>query len=136
MPWRIQLLFRRYQTVNLLLIENYDPMARALRAGLEEEEFLVHTADDMIGVHRLAASEDFDIILLDLPPLAQLTALLDLRQAKIFTPVLLLTVPETPAGRANDWGLGPCDTLVKPFRFEVLLGRLRCLARREPAMPV
>jgi DNA-binding NtrC family response regulator len=92
MPWRIQLLFRRYQTVNLLLIENYDPMARALRAGLEEEEFLVHTADDMIGVHRLAASEDFDIILLDLPPLAQLTALLDLRQAKIFTPVLLLPV--------------------------------------------
>jgi two-component system, OmpR family, response regulator len=132
--WRANPPKRKEQIVKLLLIEENDLMARALNRGFREEGFDVSTVDDADGAIRLARSHAFDVLVLDMRVPAQLAALFALRRARVSTPILLLTNPETPAARINAWGLGPCDILVKPFAYDILLGSLRRLAQSEPAI--
>jgi DNA-binding response OmpR family regulator len=53
-----------------------------------------------------------------------------LRQAKVDTPILMLTARDAPPDVVEGLDGGADDYLIKPFAFEVLLARLRALARR------
>jgi DNA-binding response OmpR family regulator len=56
-----------------------------------------------------------------------------LRQAKVDTRILMLTARDAPPDIVAGLDCGVDDYLIKPFAFEVLLARLRALARRLPA---
>jgi DNA-binding response OmpR family regulator len=53
-----------------------------------------------------------------------------LREAGIGTPILMLTARDAPPDVVEGLDCGADDYLIKPFAFEVLLARLRSLARR------
>ena len=73
-----------------------------------------------------------DLIILDrmLPHMDGVTLLKEARRSHVSTPVIFLTA----LGELNDkvCGLecGADDYMVKPFAFEELLARIRCLMRR------
>jgi DNA-binding response OmpR family regulator len=54
-----------------------------------------------------------------------------LREAKIESRILMLTARDAPSDVVDGLDCGADDYLIKPFAFEVLLARLRALARRQ-----
>lgn len=73
-----------------------------------------------------------DMILLDrmLPVMDGLAVLKKMRAEKIMTPVIFLTALGQLPDKINGLDAGADDYLVKPFEFEELLARIRCLKRR------
>ena len=93
------------------------------------------------GVRGLwAATENpYDVILLDLmlPLKNGYDVLKELRQRKIWTPVLMLTAKDGEYDQTDAFDLGADDYLTKPFSFLVLVARIRALIRRgAPERPV
>lgn len=75
----------------------------------------------------------YDIILLDrmLPGLEGTEVLSALRKASVSTPVILITALGMLQDKIAGLDLGADDYLVKPFEFEELLARIRCVTRRS-----
>jgi DNA-binding response OmpR family regulator len=123
--------------MRVLLIENYPPVVRALKMGMEEDGYsvdVVQTTDE--GFTR-AWKTHYDIILLDLQvsPEGGFSLLQAWRQAGLTTHVLALTSPERRDDRIRSLDMGADDSLTKPFAFEELLARMRALGRRRSPPP-
>jgi two-component system copper resistance phosphate regulon response regulator CusR len=118
--------------VRVLVIEDEQKVARALREGLESEHYQVEvSASGEDGFFR-AVSKPFDLIILDLmlPGRSGLEILSTLRRQGHRTPVLVLTAKDAVQDRVVGLDSGADDYLVKPFAFAELLARLRALIRR------
>jgi DNA-binding response OmpR family regulator len=116
----------------MLVVEDEQKVANALREGLEGERYDVvveRTGED--AFFRMT-TEAFDLILLDLglPGRDGLQILTTLRSKGIKTPVLVLTARDTLQDRVAGLDSGADDYLVKPFAFAELLARIRALMRR------
>ena len=121
--------------MRILVVEDEQKVANALREGLEDERYDVvveRTGED--AFFRLT-TEAFDLILLDLglPGRDGLEILTTLRQKGVKTPVLVLTARDTLQDRVAGLDSGADDYLVKPFAFAELLARIRALLRRGRA---
>ena len=121
--------------MRILIVEDELRMAEQLCKGLEREGYSVLLATD--GEHglELARTVEHELLILDwmLPKLDGLEVARRLRHAKIDTPILMLTARDAPPDVVEGLDGGADDYLSKPFAFEVLLARLRALARRTPA---
>jgi DNA-binding response OmpR family regulator len=121
--------------MRILIVEDELRMAEQLCKGLEREGYSVLLATD--GEHglELARTVEHELLILDwmLPKLDGLEVARRLRHAKIDTPILMLTARDAPPDVVEGLDGGADDYLSKPFSFEVLLARLRALARRTPA---
>jgi len=118
--------------MRVLVVEDEQKVANALREGLEGERYDViveRTGED--AFFRLT-TEAFDLILLDLglPGRDGLQILTTLRGKGVKTPVLVLTARDTLQDRVAGLDSGADDYLVKPFAFAELLARIRALMRR------
>ncbi|HXD17036.1 MAG TPA: response regulator transcription factor [Vicinamibacterales bacterium] len=118
--------------MRVLVVEDEQKVANALREGLEGERYEVvveRTGED--AFFRMT-TEAFDLILLDLglPGRDGLQILTTLRSKGIKTPVLVLTARDTLQDRVAGLDSGADDYLVKPFAFAELLARIRALMRR------
>jgi DNA-binding response OmpR family regulator len=118
--------------VRVLVIEDYKPMAAALKRGLEEEGYAVDVATDGLEAKHKAAKAKYDVIILDLmlPKMPGLQVLGEWRRQGMETPVLILTARGDMEDRVEGLNRGADDYLVKPFQMEELLARLRALIRR------
>jgi len=119
--------------MRILLIEDDADVARFVAKGLRESG---HTVEH-VGIGRdglfLAASENFDAIVLDrmLPGGMDGLKLLEaLRAAGNRTPVLFLSALAGVDDRVKGLKAGGDDYLAKPFAFAELLARLEALGRR------
>ena len=120
------------QRSRVLVVEDEQKVANALREGLESEGYevaLEHTGE---GAFFRLNTESFDAILLDLmlPGRDGLQILRTLRRRGDKTPVLVLTARDTLEDRVTGLDSGADDYLVKPFAFEEVLARIRALLRR------
>jgi heavy metal response regulator len=119
--------------MRILLVEDDRKVASFIRRGLEEEGHAVDLAPDgetglTMGLDRL-----HDVIVLDvmLPGKPGLQVVRELRQAKVVTPVLLLTARDAVEDKVQGLDAGADDYLTKPFAFAELLARIRALLRRR-----
>jgi DNA-binding response OmpR family regulator len=121
--------------MRLLVVEDEQKVANALREGLEGEGYEVVVESTGEGAFYRASTEQFDIILLDLmlPGRDGLQVLEALREQGIKTPVLVLTARDTLEDRVVGLDRGADDYLIKPFAFAELLARIRALRRRGRA---
>jgi len=119
--------------MRILVIEDEKKVARFIKKGLEEEGYAVDLAPD--GEEGLARVLDqvHDLIILDiaLPKIDGLQVLKKLRERKVPTPVLLLTVRAAIEDKVLGLDSGADDYLTKPFAFQELLARIRALLRRK-----
>ena len=120
--------------MRILIVEDERQMAEVLRRGLSEEGHAIDVAQTGPDGLAIATSDSFDVIVLDvmLPEISGLDVARRLRQARIRTPILMLTARDTNADVVAGLDAGADDYLVKPFAFDVLLARLRAVARRGP----
>lgn len=118
--------------MRILVIEDEHKIANSLKKGLEQENFAVDVVYDGSSGYDLASTEDYDVIILDLmlPVMDGVTICKQLRNAKIHTPILMLTAKGGLGDKVEGLNCGADDYLVKPFAFEELLARVRALCRR------
>ena len=125
--------------MRLLIVDDEVDLSESLRRGLTNEGFVVDVANDGITGAWLAQENPYDVIVLDLmlPGKNGYTILKEIRAAKNWTPVLMLTAKDGEYNEADAFDLGADDYLTKPFSFMVLVARLRALMRRgAPERPV
>ena len=119
--------------MRILVVEDEQKVARALREGLEAERYDVDVASTGEEGFFLVNNKSFDLVLLDLmlPRRDGIEVLTTLRRRGLQTPVLILTAKDTVDDRVHGLDSGADDYLVKPFAFSELLARIRALVRRD-----
>ncbi len=114
------------------MIDDDEAVAGFVQQGLREASYAVDWAADGAQGLRLATSESYDAIVLDLmlPGLDGLAVLRELRSRKITTPIICLTARDTVNDRVEGLNAGADDYLPKPFSFTELHARINALLRR------
>ncbi len=117
---------------HLLLVEDDDAIAGALRLHLEEAGYRLHREAD--GKLAMAAidRERWDLVLLDLmlPGADGWDVCRHLRARHADVPVIMLSARSAEAHRVLGLELGADDYLAKPFSMLELVARVRALLRR------
>jgi len=121
--------------MKLLLAEDDEKTAAALRVGLTEQGFVVDVTRNGDEALHLAQTIGFSLIVLDvmLPGRDGWSILQSYRRGGGQAPVLFLTARDAVEDRVKGLDLGADDYLVKPFAFSELLARVRSLLRRRGA---
>ena len=120
--------------MRVLIVEDEPKMADLLRRGLADQGAVVDVAGRGEDALWMAAATSFDAIVLDvmLPGIDGFETCRRLRDARVWSPVLMLTARGEVEDRVAGLDGGADDYLVKPFDFAELGARLRALARRGP----
>jgi DNA-binding response OmpR family regulator len=119
--------------VRVLVVEDEPRLAASLAAGLVGEGHAVDVAADGAEALWFADEHDYDVVVLDLmlPVLNGIEVCRRLRERGDWTPVLMLTARDGAADMVEGLDVGADDYVTKPFAFDVLVARLRSLARRR-----
>ncbi|MDR3374992.1 MAG: response regulator transcription factor [Ancalomicrobiaceae bacterium] len=119
--------------MRILVVEDEDRIRRDLRSHLQAAGYVVQEAGDGEEAWFLGDTEEFDAVVLDLglPKLDGLTVLKRWRDAERNFPILVLTARSSWTDRVEGIDAGADDYLVKPFRMEELIARVRALIRRS-----
>ncbi len=118
--------------MRVLLIEDEVTLAEAIRNGLQAESIAADCAyNGEEGLFK-AREGSYDAIVLDilLPGRTGYEVCKKLREAHIWTPILMLTAHHGEEAEAKALNIGADDFLSKPFSYLVLVARLRALVRR------
>ncbi|UWP59910.1 response regulator transcription factor [Ruminococcus gauvreauii] len=118
--------------MRILLIEDDQALRYSLEYQLKDAGYLVDTCEDGEDAFYYIKQSIYDLILLDrmLPHVDGMTILKKLRASGSSTPVIFLTALGELEDKINGLNTGADDYLVKPFAFEELLARMRCISRR------
>ncbi|WP_246858764.1 response regulator transcription factor [Chitinophaga sp. XS-30] len=119
----------------ILIVEDEMKVANAVKMGLEENGFSVALAYDGRRGKELAASGDYDLVILDLnlPGHTGYEICEVIRQRNARVPVIMLTARVGMDDKMRAFELGADDYLVKPFDFRELLARIRVFLKRAGA---
>jgi heavy metal response regulator len=119
--------------MRILVIEDEKKVAEFISHGLVEEGYAVDVSQDGDQGYFLAATNEYDAILLDilLPKMDGVTLCTKLRAEDNHTPILMLTAKDAVKDKVRGLDAGADDYLTKPFAFEELLARIRSLLRKK-----
>lgn len=120
--------------IRVLIVEDNRDICENIAAYLEKLSYVLDFAYDGISAMFLALTNPFDVIVLDLmlPGMDGLSFCKKLRaDAKVETPVLMLTARDTLDDKLKGFEAGADDYLVKPFALQELHARLQALYRRS-----
>lgn len=118
--------------MRILIVEDNRDILANLVDYLEMKGYTVDCAQDgMSGLH-LAATEHFDLAILDimLPGIDGFTLCERLREGQHHLPVIMLTARDTLDDRLRGFSSGADDYLVKPFELSELGARIDAVLRR------
>lgn len=118
--------------MRILVVDDEHKIANAIKKGLEQEAYSVDVSYSGLNAYDLAATEEYDLIILDLmlPEMDGFEICEKLRAKNIHTPILMLTARSDLDDKVKGLNTGADDYITKPFAFEELLARVRALLRR------
>jgi two-component system, OmpR family, response regulator len=121
--------------MRVLIVEDELKMASLIRRGMRAEGIAADVAVKGEDALWMAQATAYDAIVLDvmLPGVDGFEVCRKLREAQVWSPVLLLTARDSVRDRVAGLDGGADDYLTKPFSFAELLARLRALVRRGAA---
>jgi DNA-binding response OmpR family regulator len=119
--------------MRILVVEDERRVANFVCRALRENPYAVDLADTGEKALEMASETSYDSILLDvrLPGLSGIQVCRELRDARIDTPILMLTARSLVEQRVEGLDAGADDYLTKPFAVAELLARVRALVRRR-----
>ncbi len=118
--------------MRVLIIEDDQETREAIAMHLQNESYIVDTADNGENGSYIARTNEYDIILLDniLPKKTGLDVCKDIRLTGKKTPIILLSVIGDISEKVKLLESGVDDYLTKPFSFSELHARMKALLRR------
>ena len=126
--------------MRVLVVEDFEPTARAIVTGLRREGMAVDAVYDGISALDHLAATRYDVVVLDrdLPGVHGDEICRRLVSEKARSRILMLTAAGSLTDRVEGLNLGADDYLAKPFGFSELTARVRALGRRsaDPVPPV
>jgi DNA-binding response OmpR family regulator len=119
-------------SLRILIVEDHDDLADALRANLRSEGYQASVANDGRQALTMVRADPPDIVVLDLgiPGLDGLALLSCLRAEGHWCPVLILSARDSDSDKVEGFRLGADDYVTKPFRTLELMARVDAMARR------
>lgn len=123
--------------MHILIVEDEEMLAKALKKGLEMRGFAVDWLSDSEKARSriILYKDEYDLILLDLmlPGIDGATITESVRSQNVTTPIIILTARNETEHKIDLLNKGADDYIVKPFSFEELLARINSVLRR-PAL--
>jgi two-component system OmpR family response regulator len=118
--------------MRILLIEDDERLTTTLSDSLRSEGYAVDVAPTAEDGRWMATEIPFDAIILDvgLPDGDGIDLCATLRDAGVWSPILVLTAHAEIDQRVRGLDSGADDYLGKPFSFDELVARVRALLRR------
>lgn len=118
--------------MRVLVVEDDLMIGESLSEALQDEAYTVDWVKDGRQAILTLRVQPYDIILLDLglPEVDGMGVLTAMRDAKIDTPVLILTARDQLKDRITGLDSGADDYVVKPFELAEVFARMRVLVRR------
>ena len=119
---------------NILIVDDDDTLRDTLVEQLElHEEFEITTGATAAACINLAKSERIDLLILDvgLPDMDGREACRILRKNGFAAPIIMLTGHDTDSDTILGLDAGANDYVTKPFKFAVLLARIRAQLRQH-----
>lgn len=118
--------------MKILLVEDEQKLASFITKGLEENGYSLHLETDGSKAVEMAATENFDLVLLDimLPGQNGFDVLRNLREFAIDVPVIFISALSDSQHVIKGLDLGAVDYIKKPFDFEELKARVRNVQRK------
>jgi two-component system OmpR family response regulator len=122
--------------MKVLVVEDDPTVGRFVKRGLEEQRYTVDLVTDGEEGERLASSQPYDLLILDLrlPKRSGVDVLRRLRAKGFESPVLVLTAQDAVDAKVETLRAGADDYVTKPFAFEELLARVEAISRRPRAI--
>ena len=118
--------------MNILIIEDEYSLADAISETLKSEKFNVCIKTDGEDGENEALTENYDLILLDvmLPKKNGFDILKTIQQARIKTPIIMLTAKSEMDDKLNGLEHGADDYITKPFAMRELMARIKAVLKR------
>lgn len=118
--------------MRILVVEDNEHVAEAIRSMLEGRKFAVDTAaDGETGLdYLLRGTYDLAIVDIGLPRMLGFDLTERARAERVRTPILILTARDAVEDRVRGLESGADDYLVKPFDRNELLARVQAILRR------
>jgi DNA-binding response OmpR family regulator len=122
------------ETVNVLVIEDDDIVARTIERSLRGHEFRVTLANSGVEGLKIARRQPTDLVILDIimPGMDGYSVCREMRADPILAvvPILFLTAKAKDEDRIEGFLAGADDYLTKPFNIDELILRIRAILRR------
>ncbi|GAA4324030.1 response regulator transcription factor [Flaviaesturariibacter amylovorans] len=117
----------------ILIVEDEQKIADALRQGLAEHGYDVQVAYDGRLALKLFSADAFDLLIVDinLPGLSGYELCTQVRAGGSDVPVIMLTALRSLNDKIEGYDAGADDYLTKPFEFRELLMKVRVLLKRS-----
>jgi two-component system phosphate regulon response regulator PhoB len=122
------------KTINILVVEDEEPISLLIKYNLEKEGFNIHQAFD--GAEALDKADEIvpDLILLDwmLPEMNGIEVAKEIRSFE-FTkkiPIIMLTARSQEEDKLKGFEVGADDYITKPFSPKELVARVKSVLKR------
>jgi len=119
---------------NILLVDDDEELRGALAEQLSfHEEFIIAEAATGMAGLKAAKAHKYDLIILDvgLPDMDGREICRMIRKANIKIPIIMLTANDSDSDTILGLDAGANDYVTKPFKFGILLARLRAQLRQH-----
>lgn len=121
-----------YQGEKILLVEDDQTLNFIIKDNLEQNGYVVTSAEDGDAAMKIFKSEKFSLCLLDvmLPKKDGFTVAKEIREIDDHTPIIFLTARSMTEDRITGLTIGGDDYITKPFSMEELLLKIRIFLKR------
>lgn len=118
--------------MRILIVEDETDLCDSIAEGLQIDGYAVDTCYDGEEAYELITTETYDLVVLDLnlPGMDGIDILSKVRNQDKNIKILILSARSTVSDKVTGLDSGANDYLAKPFDFEELEARIRCLLRR------
>ncbi len=115
----------------ILLVEDNETITMGLKYSLEQENFEVDTAKNVVTAKSKIKKQDFDLYLLDIAlPDGEGYEICKYVKEKGNYPVIFLTAKDEETDVVQGLDMGADDYVIKPFRTRELISRINSVLRR------
>ena len=124
--------------MRILLAEDNEHLNYILTLQLQNDGFTVDSCMDGEEAFYYMEQQVYDVILLDrmLPHLSGTDILQKARAQQIHTTIILINALSSLEDKINGLDYGADDYLVKPFEYDELAARIRCVCRRPSKLNI